>query len=154
MLPNRFPDHGDRPEFNSVDASLWYVIAVYEYLSALTSVGEASPDGERNALLSAVRSIMEGYLQGTRYRIQVDNDGLLAAGEPGLQLTWMDVKIGDWVVTPRIGKPVELQALWLMLSGLHKTYFPTTDRGRDCWCAAWSHSRQDSGMTSADTCST
>ncbi len=57
--------------------------------------------------------ILNGYYQGSRYGVRVDTDGLLAAGEPGVQLTWMDVKIGDWVVTPRIGKPVEIQALWL-----------------------------------------
>ena len=64
-------------------------------------------------LRRAVGRIVEGYRQGSRYGIRADADGLLAAGEPGLQLTWMDVKIGDWVVTPRIGKPVEIQALWL-----------------------------------------
>ncbi|HEY4234737.1 MAG TPA: amylo-alpha-1,6-glucosidase [Lacipirellulaceae bacterium] len=113
MLPNRFPDSGGTPEFNSVDASLWYVVAVHEYLSANTASDAAVEAGDRQALLSAVRAILEGYIRGTRYRIHVEADGLLAAGEQGVQLTWMDVKIGDWVVTPRIGKPVELQALWL-----------------------------------------
>jgi predicted glycogen debranching enzyme len=113
MLPNRFSDHGDAPEFNSVDASLWYVVAVHDYLSAVAARGEKVQPTDRQALLSAVRAILEGYIRGTRYRIQVGDDGLLAAGEPGVQLTWMDVKIGDWVVTPRIGKPVEVQALWL-----------------------------------------
>jgi predicted glycogen debranching enzyme len=113
MLPNRFPDHGDAPEFNSVDASLWFVVAVHDYLSTVLARGETVPANDRVAFLTAVRSILEGFIRGTRYRIHVDDDGLLAAGEPGLQLTWMDVKIGDWVVTPRIGKPVELQALWL-----------------------------------------
>jgi predicted glycogen debranching enzyme len=113
MLPNRFPDHGDAPEFNSVDASLWYVVAVHDYLSAATAGGGTVDPNDRQTLLTAVRAILEGYVRGTRYHIHVDDDGLLAAGEPGMQLTWMDVKIGDWVVTPRIGKPVELQALWI-----------------------------------------
>jgi glycogen debranching enzyme len=89
------------------------VVAVHEYLSALEARGEKPFADDRQALLLAVRWIIEGYIRGTRYRIRVDDDGLLAAGVPGMQLTWMDVKIGDWVVTPRIGKPVEVQALWL-----------------------------------------
>lgn len=113
MLPNRFPDHGDSPEFNSVDASLWYIVAVHDYLSAIEASGNTLAADDRHALVSAVRAILEGYIRGTRYRIRIDDDGLLSAGEPGVQLTWMDVKIGDWVVTPRVGKPVELQALWL-----------------------------------------
>src|SRR5262249_32623151 len=113
MLPNRFPDHGAAPEFNSVDASLWYIIAIHDYLSAAQSRGAPVDTHDRQTILAAAHAILEGYIRGTRYRIRVDDDGLLAAGEPGVQLTWMDIKIGDWVVTPRIGKPVELQALWL-----------------------------------------
>jgi predicted glycogen debranching enzyme len=113
MVPNRFPDHGEQPEFNSVDASLWYVNAVREYLAALPSEDAAARDGHPAILEGAVTKILEGYSQGTRFGIHADSDGLLAAGEPGVQLTWMDAKVGDWVVTPRIGKPVEVQALWL-----------------------------------------
>jgi predicted glycogen debranching enzyme len=113
MLPNRFVDQGDAPEFNSVDASLWYIIAVHDYLRALQQGGSAVPQRDRDLLAAAVLQIIDGHRRGTRYRIRVDNDGLLAAGEPGVQLTWMDAKVGDWVVTPRIGKPVEVQALWL-----------------------------------------
>jgi predicted glycogen debranching enzyme len=109
MLPNRFPDHGDEPEYNSVDASLWYVIVVHEYLALA---------GDDPALLATVDAILTGYRQGTRYGIRSDTDGLLACGEPGTQLTWMDAKVGDWVVTPRVGKPVEVQALWLNALGL------------------------------------
>ena len=110
MLPNRFPDAGGIPEFNAVDASLWFVVAAHELLErADTRVSAA----QRAALDGAVDAIVTGYARGTRHRIGVDTDGLLAAGEPGVQLTWMDAKIGDWVVTPRIGKPVEVQALWL-----------------------------------------
>ena len=114
MLPNRFPDHGgDAPEFNSVDASLWYVVAVHDYLEALEASGATLTREDYRAFANAVLAIIAGYRRGTRYGIRMDRDGLLAAGEPGVQLTWMDAKVGDWVVTPRIGKPVEVQALWL-----------------------------------------
>ncbi len=113
MLPNRFPDQGDAPEYNSVDASLWYVIAVHEFLGATKSGGTQLSKSDRKALTDAVEAILDGYAKGARYNIHMDNDGLLAAGVPGLQLTWMDAKVGDWVVTPRIGKPVEVEALWL-----------------------------------------
>ncbi len=113
MLPNRFPDRGDDPEFNAVDASLWYVVATHEYLAAVEAAEGHVPESDRRALDHAVQRILTGYADGTRYGIRVDRDGLLAAGQPGVQLTWMDAKVGDWVVTPRIGKPVEVQALWL-----------------------------------------
>jgi predicted glycogen debranching enzyme len=108
MLPNRFPDYGDTPEYNSVDASLWFVVAVHDYLA----VQHASHETRRR-LQQAVDEILAGYTRGTRFAIGADEDGLLRAGVPGVQLTWMDAKIGDWVVTPRIGKPVEIQALWI-----------------------------------------
>jgi predicted glycogen debranching enzyme len=113
MLPNRFVDQGDAPEFNSVDGSLWYVIAVHDYLRAVEANGGKTSAADRNTLAGAVTAIIAGYSRGTRFGIRLDSDGLLAAGEPGVQLTWMDAKVGDWVVTPRIGKPVEIQALWL-----------------------------------------
>jgi predicted glycogen debranching enzyme len=113
MLPNRFPDRGDQPEYNSVDASLWYIIAVHDYLETIRTRGGKVSDPQRKALRQAVEAILAGYSQGTRFGIHMDQDGLLASGVPGMQLTWMDSKIGDWVVTPRIGKPVEIQALWL-----------------------------------------
>jgi len=113
MLPNRFPDHGETPEFNSVDASLWYVVAVHDFLSAVDTGSYALERTDRETLYAAVNAILDGYSGGTRFSIRMDADGLLAAGQPGVQLTWMDAKVGDWVVTPRIGKPVEVQALWL-----------------------------------------
>jgi predicted glycogen debranching enzyme len=117
MLPNRFADAGDAPEFNSVDAALWYVVAVHEYLAGMGGKAREPARKERRndcvRLQSACQAIVAGYAAGTRHRIHLDGDGLLAAGEPGVQLTWMDAKVGDWVVTPRIGKPVEVQALWL-----------------------------------------
>lgn len=113
MLPNLFPDHGDRPEYNSVDASLWYIIAVHDFFAAAQNNGGMVFQWQKKSLQKAVDVILTGYSQGTRYGIRMDEDGLLAAGVPGVQLTWMDAKVGDWVATPRIGKPVEIQALWL-----------------------------------------
>jgi predicted glycogen debranching enzyme len=108
MLPNRFPDYGSTPEYNAVDASLWFVVAVHDYFVA----DHASAD-TRGRLQQAVEAILAGYTRGTRFGICADGDGLLRAGVPGVQLTWMDAKVGDWVVTPRIGKPVEVEALWI-----------------------------------------
>jgi predicted glycogen debranching enzyme len=107
MLPNNFPDAGGRPEYNTVDAALWFFEAVRQYFAA-------TQDTEKLARLFPVMSQMiDAHVAGTRYQIHVDQaDGLLYAGEPGVQLTWMDAKVGDWVVTPRIGKPVEINALW------------------------------------------
>ena len=113
MVPNYFPELGQTPEFNSVDASLWYVVAVHDFLAAVRGAGKRVAIKDRKALEAAMLAILEGYARGTRHRIHADTDGLLAAGEPGRQLTWMDAKVGDRVVTPRIGKPVEVQALWL-----------------------------------------
>lgn len=107
MLPNLFPDAGHPPEYNTVDATLWYFVAIDEYFRA------AGDRALLEELYPTLRSIVRWHQRGTRYGIQVDRaDGLLRAGEPGVQLTWMDAKIGDWVVTPRIGKPVEVNALW------------------------------------------
>jgi predicted glycogen debranching enzyme len=111
MLPNRFPDRGETPEFNSVDASLWYIVAVHDYLCAPENQAPSAPNIQK--LYAAIDAILSGYAAGTRFGIRADNDGLLACGQPGVQLTWMDAKVGNWVVTPRIGKPVEVQALWL-----------------------------------------
>jgi predicted glycogen debranching enzyme len=113
MLPNRFPDRGAAAEYNAVDAALWYVVAAHEYLAASAAAGRAAFADDQRRLRAAIDAILSGYTAGTRFGIRCDVDGLLAAGEPGVQLTWMDAKVGDWVVTPRIGKPVEVQALWL-----------------------------------------
>jgi predicted glycogen debranching enzyme len=113
MLPNLYPDGKAAPEYNAVDASLWYVVAVHEYLEAMAAARKRVPAGDRGILEGAIGSILDGYARGTRFGIRADADGLLAAGTAGVQLTWMDAKVGDWVVTPRIGKPVEVQALWL-----------------------------------------
>ncbi|HSF19812.1 MAG TPA: amylo-alpha-1,6-glucosidase [Vicinamibacteria bacterium] len=121
MLPNRFADHGESPEYNSVDASLWYVVAVRDFLKKVRK--------PRPRLTEACHAIIEGYRRGTRYGIRADEDGLLACGEPGVQLTWMDAKVGDWVVTPRIGKPVEVQALWLNALSFSREWKARLDKG-------------------------
>src|SRR5207249_3780318 len=113
MLPNRFPDSGEQPEFNSVDASLWYIIAVGDYLLAAEKRPELTDDCHTEQLRAAVEAILAGYSMGTRFGIRADDDGLLAAGEHGQQLTWMDARVDGREITPRIGKPVEIQALWL-----------------------------------------
>jgi len=110
MLPNYFPDGATEPEYNSVDASLWYVVAVAE---ALGAGGAEVPPAQRRRLVDAVEAILDGYARGTRYGIRADGDGLLAAGVRGQQLTWMDARVEGREITPRIGKPVEIQALWL-----------------------------------------
>jgi predicted glycogen debranching enzyme len=107
MLPNNFPDAGGQPEYNTVDAALWYFEAVRQYFETTKDIETVSK------LYPVLAQIVNAYLKGTRYSIHVDDtDGLLYAGENGVQLTWMDAKVGDWVVTPRIGKPVEVNALW------------------------------------------
>ncbi len=108
MVPNRFPDAGEQPEYNTIDASLWFVHAIDRYFAY--SKDEVCV---RAVAWPAIKKIIDGYRQGTRYNIHMDGDGLIAGGMPGAQLTWMDAKVGDWVVTPRHGKPVEIQALWV-----------------------------------------
>jgi predicted glycogen debranching enzyme len=107
MLPNRFSDRGEAPEYNTADATLWYFIAIKKYL-------DYSGDEQfvLNELLPILNDIIKHHDTGTRYNIAVQEDGLIYQGQIGMQLTWMDAKIGDWVVTPRIGKAVEINALW------------------------------------------
>jgi predicted glycogen debranching enzyme len=113
MLPNRFPDDGGVPEYNSVDASLWFVVAVHELLGAAGKRMGLISRAQKARLQESCLAIVSGYARGTRYGIHMDDDALLAAGERGQQLTWMDARVGDREITPRIGKPVEVQALWL-----------------------------------------
>jgi len=107
MLPNRFPDAGETPEYNTVDAALWFFEAARAYLAYTSDL-----EFVRDELYPRFADIISWHARGTRYGIKVDSSGLLASGEMGVQLTWMDAKVGDWVVTPRRGKPVEIQALW------------------------------------------
>ena len=107
MLPNRFPDAGEAPEYNTVDATLWYFEAIRAYVAA------TGDDALLRELYPVLEEIVEWHRKGTRHGIVVDpDDGLLRAGEPGVQLTWMDARVGERVITPRTGKPVEINALW------------------------------------------
>lgn len=107
MLPNRFPDHGENPEYNTVDATLWYFEAVRQYFSVTQDIELI------REIFPVLQNILNWHVKGTRYGIYIDpEDGLLYAGENQVQLTWMDAKVGDWVVTPRIGKAIEVNALW------------------------------------------
>jgi predicted glycogen debranching enzyme len=106
LLPNLFPEGERQALYNTVDATLWYFHAIaryLEYTSDRTLIAQLFP---------VLQSIIEHHVKGTRFNIHMDKDGLIAAAAEGLQLTWMDAKMGDWVVTPRRGKPVEIQALW------------------------------------------
>jgi len=108
MLPNNFPDAGGTPEYNTVDAALWYFEAVRQYFGATHDTQTLQK------LFPVLAGMVDAHVKGTRYQIHVDSaDGLLYSGEAGVQLTWMDAKIGDWVVTPRTGKAVEINALWI-----------------------------------------
>jgi len=107
MLPNVFPGAGEKPEYNTADAALWYLEACRGYFQAIRD------QASLRELFPVLEDILAWHTKGTRYGIRMDpEDGLLFAGEPGVQVTWMDAKIGDWVVTPRAGKPVEINALW------------------------------------------
>ena len=108
MLPNRFPDAGETPEYNTVDATLWF----FEAVRSLVATYQRLRLCAASIFTRVLRDIIDWHVRGTRYNIHVDDDGLLFSGEPGVQLTWMDAKVGDWVVTPRTGKAVEIQALW------------------------------------------
>ena len=108
MLPNNFPDSNGPSQYNTVDAGLWYLEALRQYYAATQDLELVQQ------LFPALVEIVDAHVRGTRYNIKVDPaDALIFAGSPEVQLTWMDAKIGDWVVTPRIGKPVEINALWI-----------------------------------------
>jgi glycogen debranching enzyme len=110
LIPNRFVEKGERADYNTVDATLWFGNAIYKTL-------EAEWDEEfAKEMFGCLTEIVDWHQKGTLYGIKVDPvDGLLFQGEDGTQLTWMDAKIGDWVVTPRHGKPVEINGLWINL---------------------------------------
>ncbi len=127
MLPNRFPDAGEIPEYNTVDATLWYFEAVRAYVEKTNDY-----DFVREKLYEKLVNIILRHVCGTRFQIKVDSDGLLHAGEIGMQLTWMDAKIGDTVFTPRAGKAVEIQALWYnalcIMTGFAEKFADEKDR--------------------------
>jgi predicted glycogen debranching enzyme len=108
MLPNNFPDAGGDPQYNSIDAALWFFEAVRQFFAA-------TKDGRTLLqLFPVLAEMIDAHVKGTRFNIRVDPaDGLLFGGTAGVQLTWMDAKVGDWVVTPRVGKAIEVNALWI-----------------------------------------
>ncbi|MGD0475372.1 MAG: amylo-alpha-1,6-glucosidase [Candidatus Velthaea sp.] len=106
MLPNRFPDDGSPPDYNTVDAALWFIEAVRAYFE------HTADRAFLDEVFGALDAIVDGYTNGTRYGIRLDPDGLIRAGGPGLQLTWMDAKVDGRPITPRTGKPIEINALW------------------------------------------
>jgi predicted glycogen debranching enzyme len=129
MLPNVFPDAGQPPEYNTADAALWYFETLRQYVNATGDL-ELLRD-----LYPKLAEIIDAYLCGTRYQIHADpQDGLIYAGEPGVQLTWMDAKVGDWVVTPRIGKPIEINALWLNAVSSMIAFARSLGRARAGYC--------------------
>jgi predicted glycogen debranching enzyme len=113
LLPNRFPDDGSAPEYNSVDAALWFALAIHELQREAQRRGVVLGASGQAELARAAAAVVDGMFRGTHHGIRVDADGLLAAGESGQQLTWMDARVEGREVTPRSGKPVEIQALWI-----------------------------------------
>jgi predicted glycogen debranching enzyme len=147
MLPNNFPDSGGRPEYNTVDAALWYFEAVRQYFAV------TNDKSTLQKFFPVLAGIVDAHVRGTRYQIHVDSaDGLLYAGESGVQLTWMDAKVGDWVVTPRTGKAVEINALWInaleTMAGFARTLEKSSDtydglsrKARDSFQKFWNPQR-------------
>ena len=152
MIPNRFPDAGEVPEYHAVDATLWFFVAFYKYLQYTEDYEFA------RELWPTLEDIAAWHECGTRYQIRVDDDGLLAAGEPGVQLTWMDAKIGDWVVTPRMGKPVEVNALWYnalkILQHLAEVFGQRANYGQRAAEVRTSFENVSSGAKSGGICAT
>lgn len=107
MIPNRFPDEGEEPEYNTFDATLWFFVAVYKYL-----LYTGDQEFVKDKMMPTLGRIIEWHIRGTRFGIKVDDDGLLKGGNPTTQITWMDARVGHWPVTARPGKPVEINALW------------------------------------------
>jgi len=143
LLPNRFPDAGETPEYNTVDATLWFFEAARAYVNYTGDL-----EFVRDELYPVFADIIAWHVRGTRYGIKVDPSGLLSSGEPGVQLTWMDAKVGDWVVTPRRGKPVEIQALWYNALCIMEDFARQLgdDEGQKRYCnmatvASWSFNR-------------
>ncbi|ACL76625.1 amylo-alpha-1,6-glucosidase [Ruminiclostridium cellulolyticum] len=121
LIPNMFPDDGEEPAYNSVDAALWYFEAVYSYLSYTEDYTFIKEN-----IYSCLKDICNYFIKGTIYDIKMTEDGLVTAGNENTQLTWMDAKVGDWIVTPRHGKAVEINALWynalIIMSGLAERF--------------------------------
>ncbi len=130
MIPNRFPDAREEPEYNTVDATLWLFVAAYKYF-----LYTADSQFVQSTLWPSLQEVIAAHRRGTRFGIRMEEDGLLSAGAEGVQLTWMDAKVGDWVVTPRQGKPVEINALWYNALRIHAFFahrFDNDDTARAC----------------------
>ncbi len=147
MLPNVFPDRGETPEYNTVDATLWYFEAIRDYYA------HTQDKQLLTELFPALAEIIDWHRRGTRYNIHLDTDGLIYAGETGVQLTWMDAKVDNWVVTPRIGKPIEVNALWynalIIMSQFAREldksqteYLEMADKTREGFGRFWNQDRQ------------
>jgi predicted glycogen debranching enzyme len=129
LLPNNFPDEAGAPQYNTADATLWMFAAVERLAEGTGSLVTA------RGLFPLLSDIIAWHVRGTRYGIGMDSDdALLRAGEEGIQLTWMDAKVDDWVVTPRMGKPVEINALWYnalrVMEKLKRALGRTVQQGR------------------------
>jgi predicted glycogen debranching enzyme len=122
MVPNFFPESEAKAEYNSVDSSLWLIIAIYDLLQKAKKQNIAYYENIKQALFQIIEEILSAYSRGTRFSIGLDDDGLLKCGESGVQLTWMDAKVGDQVITPRTGKPIEVEALWLNALRISEMY--------------------------------
>ena len=107
LVPNDFPDRGIQPEYDSVDASLWFIMACHKYIEATNDV-----EFLRGIIWDTMESIIAAYRIGTKFNIHEDHDGLIISGIDGVEVSWMNERIGDWTATPRIGKCVEVNALW------------------------------------------
>ncbi|MCI0351895.1 MAG: amylo-alpha-1,6-glucosidase [Acidobacteriales bacterium] len=126
MLPNHFPEMGERAEFNTVDATLWLFEAMRAYTAQSGDYGTV-----QEQLYDVLSDIVDWHIKGTRYNIRMLENGLLNAGQPGVQLTWMDAKVDDWVVTPRSGQPVEIQALWFNALKIMEEFATRFDKVED-----------------------
>lgn len=119
LLPNRFPDEGEEPEYNTVDATMWFFRAAELTVAAL-------PEADAQELVADLVPVMNGIVAshraGTSYNIHVADDGLVSSGADGVQLTWMDARFDGWVVTPRRGKPVEVNGLWVHGLGVLRAF--------------------------------
>ena len=151
MIPNRFVDHGDPPEFHAIDASLWFVIAAGEFLELATLHKHTITDQKQ--LETAMLAIVTAYRDGTRFNIAIDQrDSLIRGGAPGFALTWMDARIGTWCVTPRIGKPIEIQALWIRALHFVSRFAPQWSKLQDAARKSVAQNYFDTALSSVHDC--
>ncbi len=149
LIPNVFPDIGEEPAYNTVDAPLWYFEAISKYLKYTNDY-----EFVKDSLYPSLKEIIDSFIEGTKYKIKMDDDYLISAGDEGTQLTWMDAKVGNWVVTPRHGKAVEINALWFnalkvmaylseMFEGNNERYVNIADKVKENFTEKfWNEERQ------------